>query len=126
MVQLAVVYRTDEGKTFVALFNDEGDVGDFMEFTSDRTFDSLDLDKFGICKFQNSDESDFRLDMLAQVQVMINPKHTKDGENSCTTEKFMDDPEREPDSFKIMYQGIIDQMREEGYLEDTPDDRVLH
>lgn len=110
MIQLAVVYRTDAGETFVGIFNEDGDVEEFMQFVADKNFDALDLDKFGICEYQTSEESDFRLDMIAQVQVMINPKHSVDGKLDCTAEEFINDPEREPDSFKVMYRGVLAQM----------------
>ena len=113
MIELAVVYRTSEGKTFIGIFNEEGDVEEFEEFASEKSFEFLGVDEFGICERKDSDTADFRLDVLAQVQVKLNPKLTEDGESYCTVEEFLEDPEREPDAFKIMYKGFLSQLIEE-------------
>lgn len=119
MIQLVVVYRTKARGAFLGFFDEDGDVTEFREFDHGPELDGLELDKFGICEFYDTGDDTFKIDMIAQVQVMLNPEHAEVGEDlNCTAEEFMNDPKREPDSFRIMYQGILQQMARE--------ERVVH
>ena len=117
MIEIVLVYRTKAGKAFLGFFDEDGDITEFREFDHEAQLDSLELDKFGICEFHHTGGDSFKIDMIAQIQVMLNPEHAEVGENlDCTAEEFIDDPKREPDSFKVMYQGILQQMAQEATI----------
>ena len=117
MSKLALVYLDGNGDSFVGIFNDEGNITEFHPFSSDKSFSELGDNRLGICKFTPTSESGFSLDVLAMVEVSVRPTKEGDDPSYCTAEEFVNDPERDEDAFKVIF---------ETYAISFDEPRVLH
>ena len=121
---LALVFRTEDGNTYVGMFDETGDIEVFAPFTSDKSFDILALDCFGICEYSESDQSDFTLKLLGEIQVKI----VGDDEGvEATAKNFVEDPERKDTAFRELYEFVLENFKTEmAASEAASEPRVLH
>ena len=101
-MKLALVYVTAAGVSNVGFFDENGDINSWHAFQSNTPFEAQD-DMFIICEHKESEESDFILSPLGQIQVTLN-----DGSQSkCTIEEFIADPHRDPGAYQVIYESAL-------------------
>lgn len=116
--KIALVYLNPENKTHIGIFDDFGNIGDFQEFTTDKSFDDLGQDSFGICHYTEHEEG-FHISMFARLQVCYTEEYAEEGDNYCSVQELIDDPEKDPDTFQVMHAEICKR-------DPSQQDAVLH
>ena len=117
MPQLALVFIGNDGITYVGIFEEDGDIKEFVPFHSDRPFEGITKDQLAICEYGESDVSDFTLNMVAQIQLYLREKEPGEQPNA---QAFIEDTEKGPDAYKIIYQSALKEIGQEEEETEAP------